>query len=842
MPNTPIPSGGGYAGCRILDAPFHADREYTYRIPFDLTPDIAPGVFVTVPFGGGNRARGAVVTSVFSKSEHEDCKPILDVANRGVTLGDEFLGLCEFLCEHTLCTFGEAVRAAVPRAALSRSRDSYTVTEKAPQITQPSSTLRLYSFIRMSEEPVPEERIIAEFGEADAKKLLASLVKTGCLRRVASVREPTNKRVETVVALAVSKKEAEDYAADAQVRSKRCRDIMGFLADTGKAAASELKDALGPVAPQLKKLAAAGLVTLSERRVMRNPFADVPVDKAPPVLSPAQDRAFQTLLSLFRSGEPKAALLYGVTGSGKTSVIRAMIDAVTAEGRGVIILVPEISLTPQTVSIFCGSYGSRVAVIHSSLSEGERLDAWERARSGEADIVIGTRSAIFAPVKSLGMIVIDEEQEHTYKSDKSPKYLAHDVARYRCSKNGALMLLSSATPSMSSFYKSKNNAYTLVPLTERYGGASLPAVTVADMREDRADGSASPLGSVLRSAIKETLSRGEQAILFLNRRGYNNFLSCRKCGEAVRCPRCSVALTYHTTRRLNDTENPEDYRAEHISGGRLVCHYCGYRAPAPEKCPSCGGENLFYMGWGTQRVEQELTTLFPEARVLRMDADTTRTRASYDEILGAFGRGEADILLGTQMVTKGHDFPSVTLVGVLLAESSLFLDDYRASERTFSMITQAVGRAGRASLPGRAVIQTYTPDNACLGYACRQDYEGFYSNEIRLRRAYMFPPYCDIAQITLSSLDESELSTCMLRLTEEIKSLCSDRYSDVPLVMFGPFEAPVYRVNGRYRMRVVCKCRLSRRTRALFAEIMRAFSRGLTRRVTISIDFNPTSI
>ena len=834
--------GNEYAGCRILDAPYHADREYTYYIPRGLSDDVFPGVFVAVPFGGGNRTKTAVVTSVSDTTTLESCKPISRITSRGVTVTDEILGLCGFLCEQTLCTFGEALRAAIPHGALSRVYEVYGVAPDADasKIPPDSRSLFVFDFIK-THGTVTGDRLRSEFGVSVTDEL-TSLVRSKLIIRTLEVREPTNERTVTDVELAVSKDEAALYADNSKIRSKRSREIMSYLAEYGKTDEGTLKEALGAVSVQLKKLRDEGFVTLTERRVLRNPFAAVPEDKKPLRLSEAQSHAYETLLSLYRSGEAKAALLHGVTGSGKTSVIRAMIDAVTADGRSVIILVPEISLTPQTVGIFCGNYGSRVAVMHSSLSEGERIDAWRRVRSGEADIVIGTRSAVFAPVENLGMIVIDEEQEHTYKSDSQPKYTAHDVARYRCAKSSALMLLSSATPSLGSYSKAVSGAYTLVKLTERYGDAVLPSVTIADMRRDREAGNNSPLGSVLLSAIGETLSRHEQTILFLNRRGYNNFLSCRTCGEAVLCPRCSVALTYHATRRINATENRDDYRAEHISGGRLECHYCGYRAPAPAKCPSCGGDNLFYMGWGTQRVEQELSTLFPEARILRMDADTTRTKSSYNEILGAFSRGEADILLGTQMVTKGHDFPAVTLVGVLLAESSLFLDDYRASERTFSLITQVIGRAGRASLPGRAVIQTYTPDNESLGHACRQDYDTFYENEIKLRRAYMFPPFCDIAQITLSSTDESELSASALRLTEYIKSASENSFGDVSLIMFGPFEAPVYRVNERYRMRVICKCRLTKRTRELFADIMRSFGKGLSKRVTISTDFNPTSI
>ena len=835
-----------YAGCRIIDTPYHADREYTYYIPRELAGEVAPGVFVTVPFGGGNRKKTAVVTSVSDTTTLESCKPIVGITNRDVTLSREMLGLCRFLTEYTLCTFGEAVRAAIPHGALSKVRESYSVADGANEeklSAMPPKMLYVYSFIK-SKGPVTSDRLRSEFGDGTAvPEIIASLSRAGLIVRTTGVREPTNELTVTDVELAVDLDTARSFAVDKKIRSARSRDIVSYLLEhDGRSTAGELKESLGAVAVQLKKLAADGLLTLTERRILRNPFADIKEDKKPLTLSPEQSGAYETLCSLYRTGEAKAALLHGVTGSGKTSVIRAMIDAVTADGRSVIILVPEISLTPQTVNIFCGHYGSRVAVMHSSLSEGERVDAWRRVRSGEADIVIGTRSAVFAPTENLGMIVIDEEQEHTYKSDSAPKYTAHDVARYRCAQNRALMLLSSATPSLQSYYKAKTGAYTLVPLRERYGGASLPRVIVADMRRDREAGSNSPLGSVLISEIETTLSRGEQTILFLNRRGYNNFLSCRSCGGAVLCPHCSVALTYHATRRVNATENRDDYRAEHIAAGRLECHYCGYRAPAPERCPECGGENLFYMGWGTQRVEQELASRFPTARILRMDADTTRTKSSYNEILGAFGRGEADILIGTQMVTKGHDFPSVTLVGVLLAESSLFLDDYRASERTFSIITQVIGRAGRASLPGRAVIQTYTPDNVSLGFACRQDYESFYENEIKYRRAYTFPPFCDIAQITLSSTDEAELSASVLRLADYIKTASGGEFSDVSILMFGPFEAPVYRVNDRFRMRVVCKCRLNRRTRALFSGIMDSFGKGLSRRVSISIDFNPNSI
>ncbi len=549
-----------YAGCRILDAPYHADREYTYYIPRELAADIMPGVFVAVPFGGGNRKKTAVVTSVSNETGLEVCKPISSVTNRGLTLTPDLLDICRFLTEHTLCTFGEAVHTVVPRGALSRVLEIFEAASGGDDgilETLSAKALLVYGFIK-TKGPVNSDRLRSEFGGDDALTLASALVKCGLVTRSLDVREPTNARKTRDVSLAVTEGEARAYVEDKKNRSKRAKEIVTYLSGHGTVGIEELRSSLGDISAQLRKLSELGVVSIAERRVLRNPFSGLRKPQAPLSLSETQRAAYDELLSLYHTGEARAALLHGVTGSGKTSVIRAMIDAVTAEHRSVIILVPEISLTPQTVNIFCGSYGDRVAVIHSSLSEGERVDAWQRIRSGDADIVIGTRSAVFAPVPNLGMLVIDEEQEHTYKSDGTPKYTAHDVARFRCAKSRALLLLSSATPSLGSYYKAKTGAYTLITMKERYGGATLPRVTVADMRLDRADGNGSPLGSVLLSEIKENLDRGEQTILFLNRRGYNNFLSCKSCGKAVLCPRCSVALTYHATRRLNATDNRDD--------------------------------------------------------------------------------------------------------------------------------------------------------------------------------------------------------------------------------------------------------------------------------------------
>ena len=487
-------------------------------------------------------------------------------------------------------------------------------------------------------------------------------------------------------------------------------------------------------------------------------------------------------------------------------------------------MVPEIALTPQTVGIFCRRYGERVAVIHSSLSQGERLDAWRRIHRGDVDLVIGTRSAVFAPLSNLGLIVIDEEHEHTYKSESDPKYHARDIAAYRCGRHGALMLLASATPSLESFYKAKSGKYTLVPLRERYGGLKLPDAIIVDMREEIRLGNTTPISERLMSSLSETAERGEQAILFLNRRGYNSQISCKNCGEVISCPRCSVSLTYHTSR----------------DGGKLLCHLCGYTAPTPRCCPSCSSDNISFLGFGTQKVEGEIQKFLPDMTVMRMDADTTSGKMAYDKMLEDFRACRADILLGTQMVAKGHDFPKVTLVGAVLADSSLFVSDFRASERTFSLLTQVIGRAGRAKDGGVAIIQTYSPKNEIIRLACRQDYESFYDGEIAIRRELSYPPFCDMVSLTVTSSDERSLFDGAKRLSDSMISKLKGEYAGLPFTVFGPFEAQVYKLNEKYRMKMVVKCRLNAKVRALFSSLLAEFS--LDRKVTLTVDLNPLGV
>lgn len=613
------------------------------------------------------------------------------------------------------------------------------------------------------------------------------------------------------------------------LRGEKQRALYAAIGtDFSKAADAFAESGAGSA--QLKALRAAGLVELRAETVYRNPYADLKIDEGRENrLSAHQSAAYDRLCELYAAEGAHCALLYGVTGSGKTRVMKAMIDRVRADGRQVIVLVPEISLTPQTVSLFCSFYGERVAVLHSSLSAGERHDAYRRIAAGEVDLVIGTRSAVFAPLPNLGMIVIDEEQEHTYKSDMSPKYHARDVAAFRIGRAKGLLLLASATPSVESYYKARSGQYALVELTERYGDARLPEVYIDDMRKNALGGNLSPFGALLTEKMSETLSRGEQAILFLNRRGYNAFLTCRDCGEAVLCPRCSVSLTRHK-------EGGRDY---------LLCHYCGYHAAIPHECPSCHSAHLAFMGYGTQKVEEAFGEKFGgayHASLLRMDADTTTKKSAYDELLGKFRAHRADVLLGTQMVAKGHDFPDVTLVGVLNADAALYLDDFRAGERTFSMLTQVIGRAGRAAKRGVAVIQTMNPNHEVIRLAAAQDYRAFYARDIKLREAFTFPPFCDIAVISAASASEAACTKCATEIFTFMKDKMSGDYRDVPVISFGPFEAPLYKIEDCYRMRVVLKCRRSKRLLAMLGELLRHFTTKDYKAVSVGVDINPTNL
>lgn len=825
-----------YTGVYILDNPYHLDALYEYRIPVELEEDVHEGCFVTVPFGVANHRRLGLVWDLREAPGVKELKKIELVAPDHMSLDKDMMGLCAFMKQRTLCTMGDAVRAMMPASALSRLVTFYSATSHIPNDSGEvySSDLFVYQYISQAGE-IAFGALLRRFG-AGVEDRLRRLVACGAVEKRVELTGASKGQTEKRWTLGRSEADIRALISGEELgtlslSSPKQKTLLQVLLDEGcPMRADEIKARADVGDSPFRTLEQKGLLVCQEVRLDRNPYSDVPfVGQTPLTLNDEQSAAVETLTSLAFSGEPKAALLHGVTGSGKTCVMTALMDALLAAGKGVILLLPEIALTPQTVSIFCARYGDRVSVMHSGLSAGERYDAYCRIRSGLSDVVIGTRSAVFAPVKNLGAILIDEEQEHTYKSDQNPKYHARDIARYRCAKANALMVLASATPCLESYQKAVDGVYTLIRLRNRYGNAKLPRVSIADMRAEEQGGNVSPLGEQLLRELCRVQGKEEQSILFLNRRGYNHFFSCRSCGEAVMCPSCSVAMAYHTkNRRYTD--------------GDLVCHWCGRKMKPPTVCPSCKSEHLARMGFGTQRVEEELQSLLPDARILRMDTDTTGTKLAYDQMLGAFRRHEADVLLGTQMVTKGHDFPNVTLVGVLLADASLYLDDYRANERTFAMLTQVIGRAGRSEKEGLAVIQTNNPDSEVIRLACAQDYESFYATEIRLRKLLVFPPFCDIALLTVSGTIENELLLATSRLAEELQKLNTGEYKDVPLVVFGPFEAPVYRVDNRYRMRMVIKCKLNKRTLAMLSALYTDFSANVGKRISLSIDLNPSSL
>lgn len=816
------------AGVCLLDNPFPIDGIYDYRIPSELSGQLAVGAFVTVPFGTANHRRLALVCRLTESSAYRDLKPIFSICPQKLMLDGEGLGLCDFMKLKTLCSTGDAVKAMLPMAALSKLTDVYSVCrERIPADSDELSSSDLFVYREIQSKGRLAHATLRETFGVDVEPRLRRLVRLGYLQKDTVLKEGVSEKKERVWALCTD--ENGEPLSTAELGEKH-RAVLEVLAEYGAPmTTSELCAEAGCSDSPLKTLQKKGYLFSSERKVERNPYAAYTyVGQTPLTLNEEQTDALNTLSTLAFSGVAKAALLYGVTGSGKTCVMTALIDRLLEADRGVILLLPEIALTPQSIAIFCARYGERVAVLHSALSAGERYDAYCRIKEGKADVVIGTRSAVFAPVRNLGAIIIDEEQEHTYKSDRNPKYHARDIARYRCAHHRGLMLLCSATPSLESYKKAMDGVYTLVRLTQRFGGAELPKVDIVDMRKEPT-GNNAPLSEHLLRTVTETAARGEQSVLFLNRRGYNHFVSCRSCGDAVLCPGCSVAMTYHTKQRS-------------YADGYLACHWCGRRMPVPTQCPSCSSPHLARLGFGTQKVEEELKNLLPSASVLRMDTDTTSTKFAYEEMLGAFRAHRADILLGTQMVTKGHDFPDVTLVGVLLADSSLYLDDYRASERTFSMLTQVIGRAGRGKKPGRAIIQTNHPEHEIIRLACAQDYETFYRQEIRLRRLLLFPPFCDIALLTLSGSEETELLKAGASLAADVKRLAQTDFSDVELITFGPFEAPVYRVDNKYRLRMVIKCRLNRRTLELFSFLLCDVTPKLGRRLQLSVDFNPTAL
>ncbi len=833
-----------FAGVHILSAPYKIDKEYDYYIPGELKGRISVGSVVIVPFGGGNRHVAGLVSSLKECGECSKCKPIIGLTPGNLCIGEELYGICEFLKERCFCSVGEASKAVMPSGFSVRTSVLYEYAGKELSDDLNAVASQIVAYVSEKGE-VAESELKNTFDKCHPTlKLLCS---KGYLRKISRADCKLNTRSSNFVHLLLSPEElAELHEVPGSTYTAKQLAALFELEKNPFSPMDEFRELSGVSESVIKELRKKNAVEILPIPRDRNPYADIKADNNGDfMLSESQQTAYDKLCEMYRSETAHAALLHGITGSGKTNVIQKLTDECLHSGKDVIVLIPEIALTSQAVGIFMKRYGEKVAVLHSGLSAGERLDAWKRINDGDAKVVLGTRSAIFAPVKNLGLVVIDEEQEASFKSEMTPRYHARDIARYRCAKNNAFMLLCSATPSIESYYKAQKGIYTLVEMTERFGNAMLPEVEMCDMRDDTEDVSLSEkathefidgkkpiaqkiLGSKLLSELEKNLENKQQSILFINRRGYQAFLSCKKCGYVMECPNCSVSMTYH--------------KYGFTSEGKMVCHYCGYTADVPKVCPVCDSNHVSALGTGTQMLEEQLGLYFPEARLLRMDTDTTSGKFSHDTILDSFRNGEADILLGTQMVTKGHDFPNVSLVGVINADASLHIPDFRANERTFSLMTQVVGRAGRGNLPGRALIQTYAPDHEVLRHASKQDYKSFYESEIKFRQAAKYPPFCDIASVCFTAGTEKEVHLAAKAFGRDLADACTKEFSDVKLITFGPFEAGIYKMAGKYRIRYVIKCRNNPRTRQLLSHLYTEFLEKNNDDVSISIDMDPQNL
>ena len=743
-------------GVAVSNATFHFDKLYTYAVMPDQQDTVRLGSMVLVPFGRGSRARMGVVLACDAEPESAKLKFLFDVAPASACLTPELLRLVHFLKERTFCTYYEAVKAVIPYGA-----------QYKPTVAEDGVT------------PVLQKQLIRH--TENAYRLVGTLPPKP---------RPTAKQLAAVALLAGGER------------------TLSALEEKGISRAV------------LDNLCAKGVLECSKVNKSIDLYSSIPLKNEPILLTEEQQAAYDALLPGLEDAAPHSALLYGVTGSGKTLVFLKLIEHCLQMGRRALVLVPEISLTPQMILRLKSQFGKRVAVQHSALNHTERLLQWQMIQDGGADIVVGTRSAIFSPLENIGLVIIDEEQEHTYRSESAPRYSAHEVARQRAAENGALLLLASATPSTESYYAAQHGRTQLVRLTKRYGGNPLPKVQIVDMRAELASGNPREISLAMEDAIRHNLEAGKQTILLLNRRGYQTVAQCEDCREVLKCPKCSVPMVYHK------------------SAHKLLCHYCGSQLdPPPARCPACGGK-LQYRGFGTQKAEEELAKLFPEARILRMDQDTTAAKDAHEKLLAKFARHEYDIMVGTQMVAKGLDFEDVTLVGVLGIDSLLFAQGFRAYETVFSLVTQVVGRSGRAKAPGFAIIQTTDPDNPVLNLAAAQDYDAFFEQEIAYRKLGLYPPFCGLCVVGFAGPKESEVARASARFAALLGRQAA-KQPDLPLRVLGPTPGSIEKINDSYRYKLTVKCRNDRRFRDLIRETLTLYEQEkLPGKATVVVDLH----
>lgn len=772
------------------------DKLFDYAVPEELLHRAKAGARVLVPFGRGNRKRQGIIFELIN-SEFENLKSIISVLDNEPVLSDKLLKTARFMKERYFCTYYDAVKTMLPAGINYKITTMYGAKSNSDfdESALDDEQRRVYNYLLARRKAVKSDAILRDFGFSD-ETILEEMLGLGAVYKS---DEAFRRISDAVMKMAAPAPGADNENIKLTDKQKSALDLLKM---TGGASVKEICYFTGVSSGVIDALFKKGLIYYYDEEVFRIESREKDDDLSPVVLSQEQQDACDRLYTEYADPKPHTGLLFGVTGSGKTSVFLKLIERVIDDDGGIIVMVPEISLTPQFVSLFSKRFGDRIAVFHSALSLGERLDEYKRVKKGLAKIVIGTRSAVFAPFDKIGLIIMDEEQEYSYKSESAPRYHARDIAKFRCLQDNALLVLSSATPSVETYYYAQSGRYSLNELTSRYGSAALPEVVTADMNIELQNGNATGFSSVLLENIEYNLEHGKQSILLLNRRGYNTFVTCRMCKEPVLCPNCSISLTYH---RANN---------------RLMCHYCGYSAAYSDECPNCHSKSLRLGGSGTQKAEKDISEIFPDARVLRMDTDATSTKSSYEKMISAFSRGEYDILVGTQMVAKGLDFPNVTLVGVLNTDRMLYADDYRSYERSFSLLTQVVGRSGRGNSKGVAVIQSYTPDNLIISMAAKQDYKAFFNTEIEIRRAMLYPPFADICLIGFLG----EKQQLALRAADEFLrkfiGLAESKYPKLPLRILGPSPALVVKVSNKYRYKLIIKCKNNREFRALLSEIL----------------------
>ncbi|MFR5824048.1 MAG: primosomal protein N' [Dysosmobacter sp.] len=806
----------------VSAAPYSIDKPYSYLVPESLAAAAVPGVRVMVPFGRGNKESEGLILARVQEPKLPGSKAIRQILDSEPVLDKAGIDLALWMRGRYFCTVFEAVKTILPAGLWYGLREIWSLamepeTARSAAVGIPGAWQVLDLLEKQGGKA--DIRVLRDVLDDGAEKPLKAMKKAEILTCETDAKRKIADKSHRMVELAVNTEDA--YAlTEPKRRSAPARyEVVNFLATAGRTPAAEVSYYTGASARTLKAMEKAGLIAFSEEEELRVPSLD-DVEPGPEiVLNEEQQRAFEEILGRVQAAKPSVTLLHGVTGSGKTQVYLRLVQETLALGKTAMVLVPEIVLTPQMMRKFSSYFGSRVAMLHSSLKMTERYDQWKRIRRGEVDVVLGTRSALFAPLKNLGLIIMDEEQEGSYQSENVPRYDAREVAKYLCVREKAALVFGSATPTVETAWAAEQGNYQKALLRRRYNENALPEVLIADLRQEILNGNPGLISTPLRQELEKNLAAGEQSILFLNRRGSSRMLLCGECGYVPQCPRCSTAMTYHS------------------ANGRLMCHYCGHSEPAADTCPECGGW-MKHVGAGTQKVEEELRELFPEAGILRMDADTTA--GGHEEILQTFERERVPILLGTQMVAKGLDFENVTLVGVLSADISLYVDNYRAAERTFSLLTQVVGRAGRGGKTGRAVIQTYTPGNDVIRCAARQDYDAFYESEIRMRRLRRYPPFADLFTVTVSGTEEGRVLRAAVSVRETLRQLCRrpELAAGEPEVL-GPAPAPVVKVNNRFRYRCTLVGKNDKATREMLAWLQKDFAKDSANRgMNLFVDHN----